>query len=349
MAPAKTTTRTGGFCLALLCAASFTACSPRHRADVDGVLVVDEVVALERGAQADIARREFPVEADATYIAMVEEDGPDVKVRVTGENARGISAEAIEVDSKLVGSGIELAVLAVPRGARLAISIESASEFDQPGVVRLKIFRYDSETASYPAVQARLAAIRAWSRATNAKVGSESADEIRDIDLALAHLESSDGNPVLAAWGRMVRARINYRKSVDLKSALIDSQGAVRRFAALGAARNAGRAQLAEVAVLQEIVEDAGARNPTREEAARRAKGLLISLSSDQSLSAAERARAVNHQGVLARNLYDWPEARSKWQEVIPMYEAIGDRRGRLQSLQNLGVLASEEGDYRTA
>jgi CHAT domain-containing protein/Tfp pilus assembly protein PilF len=347
--PAITTTRTGGFCLAVLCAAFLSACSSGHRADVDGVLIVDEEVTLERKARTDIAHREYRVEADATYVAMVEEDGPEVTVRLTHESARGIAAETIEVDSKLVGSGIELAVLAVPRGAHLAISIESAPEFEQPGAVRLKIFRYSSETASYPEVQARLAAIRAWSRGTNAKVSSESGDEIRDIDLALAQFESSDGSPVLAAWGRMVRSRINYRKSVDLKSALFDAQNAVRRFAALGATRNAGRAQLAEAVVLVELATDAGARNPTREEAAHQAKDLLISLSSDKSLSATERARAVNNQGVLAHNLYDWPGARSKWQEVIPMYEAIGDRRGRVQSLQNLGVLASEEGDYRTA
>ncbi len=154
-------------------------------------------------------------------------------------------------------------MLAAPRGARLAISIESAPEFEQPGTVRLKIFRYNSETASYPEVQARLAAIGAWSRATNAQVSSESGDEIRDIDLALAHFESSDGSPVLAAWGRMLRSRINYRNSVDLKSALLDAQSAARRFSALGAARNAGRAQLQEVALLLELVKDPGARNPT--------------------------------------------------------------------------------------
>jgi len=289
------------------------------------------------------------VEADATYVAWVEEDGPDVKMRLSHEDAQAVAAETIEVDSRLVGSGIELAVLAVPRGARLAISIESAPEFEQPGAVRLKVFRYSPEMASYPEVRARLAAIGAWSRATNTKVDSESGDGLRDIDLALSHLESSDGSPVLAAWGRMVRSRINGRKLGDLKSALLDARSATRRFAALGAKRNAGRAQLAQVALLQDFAMDARARDPTREEAAREARDLSISLSSDESLGASERARAVNQQGVLAYNLYDWPLARSKWQEVIPMYEAIGDRRGRVQALSNLGVLASKEGDYRTA
>jgi len=349
MDPAITTTRTGGFCLAILCAAFLMACSSGHRADVDGVLIVEEEVTLERKAQTDIAHREYQVEADATYVAMVEEDGPDVKVRLTHENVQGIAAETIEVNSKLVGSGIELAVLAAPRGARLAISIESAPEFEQPGTVRLKIFRYNSESAAYPEVQARLAAIGAWSRATNAQVSRESGDDIRDIDLALAHFESSDGSPVLAAWGRMLRSRINYRNSVDLKSSLLDAQSSARRFSVLRAARNAGRAQLQEVALLLELVTDPGARNPTPGEAARQAKDLLISLSSDKSLSAAERARAVNHQGVLASKLYDWPLARRKLQEAIPMYEASGDRRGRLQSLQDLGILATKEGDYRTA
>ena len=87
-----------------------------------------------------------------------------------------------------------------------------------------------------------------------------------------------------------------------------------------------------EAAALVEIAADSTAKDPSAEEAARKAKKMLIPLSSDNpSLSAFERARVVNYLGVLAYTVYDWPEARAKWQAVIPMYEAIGNRRGRFK------------------
>ena len=81
---------------------------------------------------------------------MVEEDGPDVTVRLTHESARGIAAEAIEVrfeTGRQRESSWRCWQCRVARAT--AISIESAPEFEQPGAVRLKIFRYNSETASY--------------------------------------------------------------------------------------------------------------------------------------------------------------------------------------------------------
>jgi CHAT domain-containing protein/Tfp pilus assembly protein PilF len=327
------------------------ACSSGHRADIDGVLVVDEEVTLERGAHTDAARLEFPVDEDATFVALVEEDGSNVKLRMTDESAQGTAAEVIEVDTNMNGAGVELALRDAPRGAQLTIALESAQDFEQPRNVKLKIFRYAAETVSDAKVQVRLTAIRAWTAATNTqrRGKSQQRDCIADIDRALTYFESRDGDPALAAWGRVVRARLNYRGMTDIKSALLDVRRAARGFADLGAARNAGRARLLEVALLLEIVLDRNARDPNAEEAAREAKALLVSLSADKSLSATERAQATNHLGVLAFNLYDRPEARAKWQSVVPMYEAIGNRWGRIQSLQNLAVLAAEEGDYQAA
>src|SRR6187549_3471800 len=101
--------RTGGVCVAVLVAALFTACSSGRGPVIDGMLIVDEEVTLERSTHVDVARREYPIEEDATFVAIVEEDDCNVKMRLTHESAQGIEADANDVDSNLLNSGIDMA------------------------------------------------------------------------------------------------------------------------------------------------------------------------------------------------------------------------------------------------
>ncbi|HEU5134660.1 MAG TPA: CHAT domain-containing protein [Steroidobacteraceae bacterium] len=333
------------------CVALLAACAPQHRSAIEGTLVLDEDVSLARGALIDSAQRELPVDGDATFVAMVDEDDTDVKVVLSHSGTQVDAPLTVEIDSNLQGEGIEIAVLDVPARSRLTVSLESAHERDRPGHARLRLMRYDPQIAADSRIAARLAAFRAWSAATSARLTGDELREaaFRDIDRALAHLESADGDPALAAWGRMVRSSLNYRQLSSLKGVLADAERAERGFIALGATRDAARARLVQSSVLLEIATDQSATDPGADEAARRAKQMLVALSTEPAISALERARAVNFLGVLAYHVYDLPEARARFLSVIPAFEALGHHQGRLMVLGNLGAIAVDDGDYRGA
>lgn len=337
--------------LAALCATFLVACAPSPRSAIEGILVVDEEIALARGERVDSARREFPVDGKATFLAMLEESDTDIKVVLSHSAVPGTPAATIERDSSLSGEGIEIAVLDAPAGSRLMLLLEGAPDSELPGKARLKLMRYDPATAKDPRVAARLVAFRAWSEATPDRLTGEDPlnTALRDIDRALDHFESAEGDPMLAGWGRMVRSRLNYRQYANFKISLADAERAEREFTAVGAIRNAARARMQQAAAMVEIANDMAATDPTAAEATLRAKKILVALSKEPSSSPLERARAVNYLGVLAYHVYDLAESRARFLEVIPAFEAIGNHQGRLTAKGNLGALATLEGDYRAA
>jgi CHAT domain-containing protein len=341
--------RTAAVALAMLCAASLTACTRQPRGE--GILLTDEAFTLTRGEKIDSAQREFVVDGRATFVVIVEEDDADVKLTLshTGEPPASIQVDSNQQGEE--GDGIEIAVLDAEPASMLHILLESDQELARPGKARLRVLLYDAAMTADPAIAARLDAFRAWSAATNAKLTGEDFRKtaIGDIGRALAHLESPDGDPALAAWGRMIRSSLNHRQLTHLKDSLADAQRAERGFVAVGAARDAARARLLQSSVLIEIAHDKAAKEPSAEEAAQQAKVLLGTLIKDPELSAFERARALNLAGVLAYYVHEIPEARAKFAEVIPAFEAMGHVRGRLVTLGNLGALAAEQGDYRAS
>jgi tetratricopeptide (TPR) repeat protein len=351
MGSGPTTRKIRGHCLAVLGAVLFVSCSSGERSAVDGVLVLDEVVTLVRGEKIDTAHREISVGRNATFVARVDEDDTDFKITLTYAGAKSVVPAAVVADSGMDGQGIEIAVLDAPPGSRITLTLETAQSFDRPGKARLRVMRYDEATTADSRVAARLAAFRAWAAATGARLTGEDIRKtaFRDIDRALAHLESTEGDPALAAWGRLVRSKLNYRQFSSHKGSIADAELAERGFAALGDTRNAARARFAQGAALIEIAHDKAAKDPSAEEAALRAKQTLIALSNETALSPFERARVVNYLGVLAFNVYDLPEARARFLAAISAYEALGNRQDRLTALGNLGALANEEGDYRGA
>ena len=208
---------------------------------------------LERAELRDVARREFTVVGKATFVAIADEDDLGLTLRLTQAGGRGVAAARVEVDSHLSGGGIEIATLDAGPGTHLTVELESQHDFEHPGKATLRILRFDGELAASSRSAARLAAFRAWSDATSTSYTSEDwlGAAIRNIDVALAHFESADGDPLLAAWGRMVRARLNDRQSINLTTTVSDARRAAKSFEALGAARNAGRARLIEASTLK--------------------------------------------------------------------------------------------------
>ena len=351
MGKARTTTRAGRVWLAAFCATILAACSSGQREQAGGVLIFDEVVRLERVERRDVARREFNVDGKATFVVIFEEDDIDLKVRLSYRGGPEIESGKVEVNSSMYVGGIEIATLDAPPGTRVTVEIESSREFERPGKGKLRILRFGGEIDAGSPSGARLAAFRAWSAATSTSISAENWLEpaIRNIDVALAHFESADGDPTFAAWGRMVRAQLNNRQVINLTTSVADARRAAQGFERLGAVRNAARARIFEASTLLDISTESTARNPSAEEAAREAKKLLTALSVDPVLSAFERAYSIQFLGIHGYNVSDFSDARANFQSALSAYEAIGNRGGRRMMLQNLAVLDFAAGDYQAA
>src|SRR5690349_21812621 len=322
-------------------------CTRHSDPAVDGVVVLDEVLQLARGEKRDAARRELRVDGAATFVAFVDEEDCDVTLRLDTPGG----ATSIEVNNTMFGESLEVAVLEVPRGAPLVLTLDSAPDYDQPCRARTKLLRYDEALRQDPRVAARLAALQGWAGATRTgrTVEDTRSHRLGQLEQALAHLESADGDPGLAAWARLVRADMNYLDGIDYPSALADARAAWLGFEKAADARNAARGRYVHAAVLAEIAVDTSAVNPSAEEADRLARDLFTELATDPALSAVQRARAVNFLGSHASTTNQWIEAEKRFREALRSFEQLGDRRDQLMVLNNLGVLYAELGDFQAA
>ena len=156
---------------------------------------------------------------------------------------------------------------------------------------------------------------------------------------------------MLAAWGRMVRGRLNNRQSINLTTTVSDARRAAQGFEALGAARNAGRARIFEASTLLDIATDEHGKESQRRRSRSPGQGIAdLALSVDPALSAFERALSpFMFLGIHAYNVSNFSDARANWQAAKSAFEAIGNRSCRRTVLQNLAALAFEEGDYQAA
>jgi tetratricopeptide (TPR) repeat protein len=325
-------------------------CYSGERPWIDRVVVFEGQIPLERGAKRDTARREYPILSDATYVAIVEEDDFDAQVRL--EQLRpGKPTVAVEVESRLMGEGIEVAALDVTRGDRLVLVIEGPREFDRPGRIPLRLLRFDARALANAAAHARVEALRAWTAATRADIAAEEVRNagFRNLDAAISLLQSPDGDPHLAAWARLVRANFSYAFTLGYRQSLIDARLAREAFVKLGDARNTARARYAEATALIEIGLDQTAMDPGPEEAGREGLAIFRALVSDPALSARERARSINNLGYNAAYMHDLAEAQEQFARGLAAFRAIGDRDGARMSLSNLGAIAGERGELQTS
>jgi tetratricopeptide (TPR) repeat protein len=325
-----------------------SACGSRDQSPVDGIVVFDELVPLVRGERHDSAQHEFEVSAEASYVAFVEEEDCDVTLSLA-TSPKASPPVSVAVNNSMYGESLEVATLDAPRGSRLVLRLESAHDTDVPCKSRVRLLRYDD--AAVPRVAARLDAFRAWTRATDAARTRHASEHggLSTMESAIAYFESPEGDPWLAAWGRLVCSDMRYYDDIDYQNAVRDARLAQAAFTGLKDARNAARARFALAITLIEVETDKNARNPTAAEAAREVEPLLATVAVDPALSEVQRARAVNFRGNRAMNLSDWQGAARYYRESLDVFTRLGHRQGQQMQLSNLGVVYAEMGDFQTA
>lgn len=337
--------------LVALCAPLiFASCTRNGPSGLNGVPVFADQVQLERGPLRDTARREFTVTRAATYVAIVEETDADVRLMLEAGHVPGMPAASVDVESHLNGEGIEVATLEAAAGDQLVLKLEGPHDFELPRSIPVKLLRYDAALRAQPRVRARLDALRAWGAATRFDMTADDmrATGFRNLDAALAHLESVDGDAHLAAWAWLVRANRTYTFSLGWRPVLVDARRAERAFARLGEKRNAARSRLLQAAALVEIALDKTASDPTPQEAARDGVRIFTELSTESALSARERARSINYIGYYLYNTSP-AAAATYFERALAQFRAIGDRDGVIFELNNLGGVAVARGEYREA
>lgn len=324
------------------------ACAPHRRAANDGVVVFDQRVDFARGEKYDTAQRSFAVNQDATFVAIVVEEDANVQITLVAEGVGRAPPSEVSVDSHAYGEGIEVAALNALRASRFTVTLRSAQELDRPGTAHLKVLRFD--TADKDSLRPeRIAAFHAWSAATGAGLTDDGVRNTsrKNMDIALANFESRDGDATLAASARLVRSALNYRGLIDLHGSLQDARHAQQEFESMADARGSARARSRVATALIEISNDPSSKDPTADGAYREATRTFTELSKDTALSAHERGRAIHELGVMAFNRYDWKAARTYWLAALEAQRASGSRAERTRALNNLAVLAGEEGDFR--
>lgn len=323
-------------------------CSRHGGTVADGVSLLDQDIALVRGERRDTATREFRVDDAATFVAFVYEEDCDVSL---GLEARGASPSFRQVNNTMYGESLEVVLLDVPAKSRLLVALDSAQDFDVPCHSRVRVQRYDATATRDARVAARLDALRSWSEVMRTDRATETFHRqgLQELDRVAEQLEWESGDRWLAAWARLVRADLNYVHGFDYSQAADDARAAWATFEELGDAHNASRGRYVYATVMAEIATDRNALNPTAEEAERQAHDMLVALASDPALSAVQRARALNFQGVRALDGNQWLVAGQRYREALAAFQKLGDRQGQRMALNNLGVLAAEVGDFQAA
>ena len=333
-----------GLALALF---TLVSCTQQAERPAGGLVVLDEVIQLQRGAQRDGAHRELRADSNSTFVAFVHEEDCDVTLRL----ATAGGAPSTEVNNTMFGESLEVATLQVARGARLVLSLDSAQDFDQPCAARTRLLRFDAALRHDARIAARLAALQSWAMAT--RTGRTLEDtrthRLAQLQQALDHLESGAGDPALAAWARLVRADMNYLEGVDYGVALRDARSASLAFEKLGDARNTARARFVAATVLTEIAMDTSAVDPNAAQADAQARSLLGALITERALSAVQRTRALNYLGNHDMSTGQWIDAGLRFQQALAAFQELGDRQGQHMVLNNLGVLTAELGDFQRA
>src|SRR5688572_4816089 len=109
-----------------------SACAP-HSPIENGAVVLEEQVALSRGSVTDGATRTLEVDSDSILVATVDENLTDVALRISIPKSAEGAATSIEVENHLDGAGIEIAMLAIPAGARAVLTLTGPASSSRPG------------------------------------------------------------------------------------------------------------------------------------------------------------------------------------------------------------------------
>jgi tetratricopeptide (TPR) repeat protein len=313
------------------------------------VVVLQESIELTRHPTVDAASREFSVEQDSTFIAIVEEDDLDVHVRLERCSARENGSCSIEVESRLEGIGIEVATLEAKAGDRLVLTLESSHQFEKPGRARTTLRRYDAKDLD-PSTRDRIEAMHRWSNAIRFDATAEETRKVGlpGMDAAIRHLDSAQGDPHLAAWARLTRAQVRYSFFLGFGASEQDAHRAAVAFERMGERRNSARARYLQGQLLLEAAKsNATARSP--HESARKGEQIFRQLMEEPASSPFERATAVMMLATHAYENEDLLAAQAYVVEARDLFRSLGNRTQALVMTANLGIIAAERGELREA
>jgi hypothetical protein len=304
-----------------ICGALVAASCTQSAATHDSALI-DEGITLERRAQMDVATREVTVDSPAVLVAIVDENLTDVRVRMA---VAGNAAPAVEVENNLEGAGTEIAVLEVPRGARVSVTLTGPANGARPGTVHLRLRQMAAKNEN-PAIAALLDGYRAWSDATAATLRKDDiANALPTIDRAIASFQESAVEHALAAEALRVKANMYFYFGLDMPKAYEIATQAVAAHQTSGNAPALARAELLQAFTLAELAADPQSKHPPAADANILARDLFGRLSEDaKRLGRLERAAAMTALAVMDRNdgRADW--ATYRFDEARTMYESVG-------------------------
>lgn len=339
--------RTG---LAALCFA-LAACQ-RHDAIPDGTIVIEETVALVRGADSsDSAERTLTVQDDSIVIAFAEEELTDVRLRISAIDDQGDTLGSVEVENHLRGAGVEVASLSVPEDAKVTVALTSGLEATAPGKVPLRVKLYTSAARSDPAHAAQLTAFESLSNATVSGTRRDAFEKagLASIGQAIANLESERGDAAMAAEARLIKARLLHDYKLDARESRAEAQRAAEAFATLpkpDAARMA-RARYIEALALTAMAADGSSVDPAPAEARKIASEILDALTApESSFAPIERARALVALGNLDRSMMRAKEATGRFEQARNLYRDAGWISGEREMRFALPMLLVESGRF---
>jgi CHAT domain-containing protein len=338
--------------LAASCLTLLAACQ-RHDAIPGGTVVIDEPVALARGATEDTASRTLTINDDCIVVAIVDEQLTDVRLRIAATDGGGQAIGSTEVENHLDGAGVEIATLRVPEDAQVTVTLTTAPDAMSPGKVSLRVQLYGAAAESNPKFASPLRAFDAWSDATDSKMRPDTFEKagLNSINQALASL-SEHGDAALAAEAHLLRAKLlNYYK-LDQRESRAEAQRASQAFASLPAkdALDLARARYMEARALIGMSADGDSVDPTPDEARKLAVDILEALAASESpLGPVERARALGTLARLDLRMMRTKEATSRFEQARSLYQAAGWMSGEREMRLALPMVLVEEGRFSEA
>lgn len=307
----------------------FSACSSGP-STLDGAVVLEEAITLERGALVDSATREITVDGDSTLVGSVEESLTDVRLKLSLIDPDKNSPAPVEVENNLRGSGLEVAALEVPHRSRIRVTLTGAPNATTPGRVKLKLQWFKTDASQFAG---QLVAFKAWSAATNATYRADKIKEVAlpEMNRAIASLEKVQAGDWLAAEARLLRAHMLQYFKLDFREARAEAQRAAAAFAKLPTpdTLNVARAHYLEALALYEMSDDSEATNPTSDEAKELTRGLLKALGAPESaLGPIEKARALAALGALDLGQMLTDDSTRHFEQARTLYQAAGYTAG---------------------
>lgn len=342
----------GRYWLAAACVAVLAACHER-KAVPDGTLIIDETIELSRQQATDTAARTFAIDDDSFVVAIADEQLTDIRLKIEATDEDGRALGPIEVENHLGGSGLEIAALSVPEGARVTITLAGTPDTVTPGKVAIRARLFSAAAESRSEFAAFISAARAWSEATRSslRAGTFKASGLVSIDRAIAELESSQGDAAMAAEARLIRANLLNFYKLDLRESRAEAQRASRAFAGLPVpdAHNAARARYIETLSLIEMTFDGEAVDPTPQQADELARASLEALSSEPALGPIEQARALGTRANLDLNMMRLEEAASGFEQARDRYREAGHLAGARSMRFSLPLVLVQQGRFTEA